>query len=372
MKKPIYIFLAVITIVASFAGCTTNAKPSGTPATIPNGYSIGFTISDLGDGFKKLTDGEGQEFLLVPEGKSVPAGYENATTVTVPVKKAVILSVTFATLMRPLGVTNSIVGSGTLEKELYLEELKSAYARGQVTYVGGGNMGAPDFEAIQLLKPDVVFCSTGYPDAVEYYNKMKSAGLTVVVVNDYLETDPLARLEWIKFIGAFYGKTREATGYFNTVESNINEIKQKTMVLSYAPSVLWGSIFMGTVYVSGADSYVAKWISAAGGNYLFSDLKGTSSNTINLEELYARAKPANVFIYASTPPYINSIKEIVDNGPVLADVPLIQQGQVYCLQPWFYQTADKPDEVAKDLAAIFHPNLYPGYTVKHFMLLPEK
>lgn len=370
MKKRIFILLLVLSIFAGVIGC----KSTGKAATSTTGavYATGFTLENLSGGVKKLTDGEKQSFLLVPQGKKAPAGYESVTQIGVPVKRVVILSVTFGALMRPLGALDSLVGSGTVENELFIDELKQRCASGQIKYVGGGAMGAPDFEAIQLLKPDVVFVSTGYPDAVNYYNELKGMGLNTVVVNDYMETDPLARLEWIKVFGAFYGKEKEADSYFTGMEKRIKDLQAKVMASSFSPGVLWTSIFMGTAYVSGGDSYVAKWVKMMGGRYLFDDLKGSGASSIALEELYARGKTADVFIYASTPPYINSIKEVVANGPVLADMPLVKKGTVYCMQPWFYQVADKPDEILQDLAAILHPDLFPGYKLKNFMLLPAQ
>lgn len=370
MKK-IIISLLILSLVIGIVGCKNDAKEQ-TSAKTNVVYASGFTVETLGSGIKKLTDGENQTFLLVSEGNKVPAGYENIPQIGVPIKKAVILSVTFGALMRPLGVLDSVVGSGTVPDELYIDEMKQGYDSGRIKYVGGGTMGAPDFEAIRLLKPDIVFCSTGYPDWLEYYNKMKSIGLNVVVCNDYLEVDPLARLEWIKFIAAFYEKDQEAENYFTGVVGKINDIHQKIMVSSYLPTVLWTSIFMGTCYVSNGDSYVAKMIDMAGGRYVFNDLPGSGTSSISLEELYARGKMANVFIYASTPPYINSIKEIVDGNPILVDLPTITSGEIYCFQPWYFQISDKPDELVQDLAYIFRPGLFPGYKLKHFMLLPKQ
>jgi iron complex transport system substrate-binding protein len=370
MKKLLAVVI-IVSVILSVVGCKATTKDGAQTATGAV-YATGFTIENLANGCKKITDGESQSIILVPEGKKAPAGYENLPVVKIAVKRAVILASTFGALMRPLGVLDSLVGSGTVEEQLYLEELKSRYASGQIKYVGGGAMGAPDFEAVQALKPDVVFCSTGYPDAVTYYDKMKAMGLNVVAVNDYLETDPLARLEWIKVFGAFYGKDKEAEVYFKGIEKKIQDIRVKTAVKSTLPEVLWGSIFMGTVYVSGGESYVAKWISIAGGRYVFSDIKGSGSASVSLEELYARGKNSDVFIYASTPPYINSVKEIITNGPVLADLPIIKQGTVYCFQPWFYQISDKIDEIVLDLAFICHPDLFPGHQIKHFMVLPAE
>jgi iron complex transport system substrate-binding protein len=369
MKK-FLAFALVLSLIIGIIGCKNTTKETST--TTETVYATGFTIETLANGVKKVTDGENQTLLLVPKGKKPPSGYENLPQVTVPVKSAVILSVTFGALMRPLEVLDSVVGSGTMENELYIEEMKQGYASGQIKYVGGGMMGPPDFEAIQMLKPDIVFCSTGYPDWVEYYNKLKSMDLKVAVCNDYLEIDPLARLEWIKFIGAFYGKDTVAKNYFEGVEEKIDTIRQKTMFSSYLPSVLWASIFMGNCYVSNGDSYVAKMIDMADGYYVFNDLTGSNTSSISLEELYARGKMANVFIYASTPPYINSIKEIVDNNPILADLPTIVAGEVYCFQPWYFQISDRPDEIIQDLAYIFRPGLFPEHKLKHLMLLPKQ
>jgi iron complex transport system substrate-binding protein len=361
--------LIIISLLTGIIGCKTIEKEQ---ASIESNvtYATGFKIEALDNGIKKLTDGENQELLLIPNGQTIPFGYESIPQIEVPVKKVVILSVTFGALMRPLGVLGSVVGSGTMPDELYIEEMKQGYASGQIKYVGGGTMGAPDFEAIQMLKPDVVFCSTGYPDWLEYYEKMKTMGLNVVVCNDYLEVDPLARLEWIKFIAAFYEKDSLANSYFEGVVKRIDDIETQVTASSRFVSVLWASIFMGSCYVSNGNSYVAKMIDMAGGDYVFKDIPGSDTSSISLEELYARGKNANVFIYASTPPYINSIKEITDNNPVLADLPTIISGEVYYFQPWYFQISDKPDEIIQDLAYIFHPSRFPGYKLKHFALLP--
>lgn len=372
MKRLIAVICLASLIMVNLVACQVSTKTGTSSPTSGISYATGFTIEDLAGGVTKLTDGEKQTLLLVPKGKKVPAGYESAVKVTTPVKRSVILSVTFGALMRPLGVLDSLVGSGTVENEIYLSELKDRYTSGQIKYIGGGAMGDPDYEAIRVLQPDIVFVSTGYPGAVDIYNKIKGMGINVAVCNDYLETDAMARLEWIKFIAAFYGKNKEADSYFRTIEQNIADIKTQVKLSSSLPGVLWASIFGGTAYVSGGDSYVAKWIDSAGGRYVFADLKGSGASSISLEELYARGKGADIFIYASTPPYINSIKEIVDNGPILADIPTVKNGTVYCLQPWFYQIADKPDEIYQDLAAIFHPDRFPGYKIKNFMLLPAK
>lgn len=373
-RRLIALLLAVCVVAVSVSGCKTTSEGNLASVGVELKYASGFSIDDIGGGCKRVTDGEDQTLILVPQGKKAPAGYENFPVVTTPVKKAVILSATFGALMRPLDVLDSVVGSGIVESELYIDELKQGYAENSIQYVGGGGMGPPDYEVIQALNPDIVFMSINVssPDTFEYYEQLKALGIPVAVCNDYLENHPLGRLEWIKFISTFYGKEIQAEEYFDSVEEKISDIRSKVMVSSQLSGVLWSSIFMGDCWVSGGESYVAKMVEMAGGLYAFSDLEGSMASSISIEELYARGQNCDVFIYASTPPYINSIKEIVDGAPVLADMPVIEDGWVYYLQPWFYQISDKIDEVIQDLAFIFHPGLFPGYTLKHFHLLPAE
>ena len=129
-------------------------------------------------------------------------------------------------------------------------------------------------------------------------------------------------------------------------------------------------VFYGTAYIPGNASHVAVMVNNASGNYLFSDLEGPASSAISIEEVYARGLTADVFIYSSSPPYINSIAEVLVGAPILADLPQVEQGRVWAFQPWYYQILDKTDEVFADLAAIVHPELFPNHTVQHYLLLP--
>ena len=361
--------LMVLVMLVGVNGCRPVVEDPAT-TNIEVAYATGFSIENLENGVKKLVDGENQTILLIPAGQTAPAGYNSAVKIEIPVSRVVILSVTFGALMRPLGVLDSLVGSGTLENELYIEELAARYASGQIQYVGAGGMGDPDYEAVRALNPDLVLLATGYPGAVEIYEKLKNLGINVVVCNDFLENDYLGRLEWIKFIAAFYQKDVEAAAHFDAVVEAINEIQARIAISSYLPGVIWASSFMGTVYVSGNESYIARGLRYAGAVNVFNHITGAGSATISLEELYVRGKDAEYFIYASTPPYINSVAEIVEENPVLAEMSSVRNGRVYCFQPWYFQIADRPHEIILDLAAIFHPNIFPDHELKHFMLLP--
>lgn len=367
--KKLLIVMAVLLSMVLLAGCSKADKASVTSAVTLK-YARGFKIENLADGCKKVTDGNKRAMLLVPRGQKVPSGYKNLPVVYTPVKRVVITSTTQASLMRPLDVLGSIVGVTTEKDQWYLDQVKAGMESGNIQLVGGG-MGPLDYDKIAALQPDLVFMSTGGPNDAQALQKLEELNIPVAVDNEWLENDPLGRLEWIRFIAAFYAKEPQASDFFAGAEKRITEITAKVAKVKDKPKVAWGMIYQGKAYVPAADSYVARMIAMAGGDYLFKDNKGTGSCAITFEEYYARGKEADIYI-DNTMMNLghNTIANITGQSKLMADLPALKKGNVWGYQPWYWQSLDKTDEVIGDLATIFHPDLFPGYQLKHFTKLP--
>lgn len=336
-------------------------------------YATGFSIEYIGDGCKKVVDGEGRTLLLVLRGKKVPDGYKGVPVIYTPIDNVLAASITQVSLLRPLNVLHSISGVTADKNDWYIAEIKKGLEKGSIKFVGGSNMGEPDYEKVQALNPQIVFAYTGAYGQQKMINKLSELGIKYAIDNEYLEEHPLGRMEWIKFLGAFYNKEAEATAYFNNAVKAVNALNTK-IPKGTKPKVLWGSIYKGEVYVPNGGSYVAKMIEMAGGDYVFKDLspnKGSSSK-ISIEEFYAKGIDADIFIYSSTTEWTGSVQDIIKKAPVLAELNSIKKGNVWCFQPWYYQVLDKTHETIQDLAVIFHPSAFKGYSVKHYDKVPMK
>lgn len=334
-------------------------------------YATTFNIELLENGCRLVTDGEDQQFLLIPQGIQAPVGYENTTKINTPVANVVLLSSTYGSLLRPFDVFDSIIGVNTIAENWYVDEIIEGMGSGAIKYIGGGSeMQAPNYEEIQTLNPDLIFMYVAFADDYTAYETLTGLGLNVVVVNDFNEEHYLGKVETMKLLATFYDKDEAADTYFSNIENNINATAAIVANITEKPDVLWGMVFYGTAYIPGNASHVAVMVNNVSGNYLFSDLEGPASSAISIEEVYARGLNADVFIYSSSPPYINSIAEVLVGAPILSDLEQVEQGQVWAFQPWYYQILDKTDEVFADLAAIVHPELFPNHTVQHYFLLP--
>lgn len=361
--------LVAIALLVGLAGCRAKEKAAGA-GEVPVEYATGFKIERLEGGGYLLTDGGGRTLLLLPRGQQSPKEYEQLPRVEIPVERVVVASTTQAALLRPLGELASVVGVATEKEHWYIPEIREGMEAGKIRLVGSG-MGPLDYEAVLALKPDLVFLYTGSPDTVQMLKKLEELKIPVAVENSHLEAHPLGRLEWIKFLAAFYGKLAAAEQYFEAAVKQAEEIQQAVAGVGSRPKVLWGLIYQGKVYVPAGESYVARMIEMAGGDYLFKDLQGTGSSTVTLEEFYSRGREAQVFISATMPNYgITSIAKLVEQEKRLGDLSVVREGKVWCFQPWYYQSLDKIVEMIADLAAIFHPEVFPKAEIRHHMKLP--
>ncbi|HWQ71220.1 MAG TPA: ABC transporter substrate-binding protein [Desulfitobacteriaceae bacterium] len=369
LKKFLIYVCLVMTLVLP-AGCGPGQTLSKT-GNVTLQYAKGFQIENVAGGCQKVTDGQGRVLLLVPRDKQPPAEFQNLPVIHTPVKQVVTASTTQAALIRPLGELGSIIGVNCEKDQWYIDEVKAGMEKGNIQLIGSGT-GNFDYDKIVALKPDVVFISGGSPNDAQVLKKLEELKLPVAVDNCWLEQDPLGRLEWIKFFSAFYDKGQQAESFFTGVVKKTEDIAVKVAGEKVKPKILWGMIYQGKAYVPGADSYVAKMIEMAGGDYLFKDIKGTGSTPVTLEEYYVKGKEANIYIDSSMADLDKiTIAGIIAEGKVLADLPALKEGKAWGFQPWYWQSLDKTDEVIADLAAIFHPDLFAGRQLQQFSQLPQ-
>lgn len=330
---------------------------------MPLTYTKGFSVNYLKGGLKKVVDGDKRTLILVPKGKTAPVEYKNDIIVNTPISDVMLASTTQACLLRPIKELNSVKAVTTDKKNWTIPEIVSSMESGKITFVGDGK--APDYEKILKIKPNVVFVYSGPYGQKEMMKKFDELKINYAVDNDYLEENPFGRMEWLKFVSAFYDKEEEAEKYFNDSVRKVEDISKKVSN-GKKPKVAWGSISKGEVYVPKADSYAARMIEMAGGDYIFKS-SGVGSGKISLEEFYSKAKDADVFVYALTTNYSPTLKGVIDQAPMLEKLNAVQKKNVWCFHADYYQSLDKTDELILDLVSIFQPDANSGYSIKHYV-----
>lgn len=338
-------------------------------------YATGFSVRDSADvrlvsittGSSHKGKGSGYQFALVhSDDVTVPEGY---TKVRVPITNTICmtsLQLSNFTILDAHDVVKGLTGT----KNLFNEDILARVKDGRIVKIGmEGNF---DTEMVLAANPQVIFIS---PSKRGGYDAIKETGITLVPHLGYQELDPLGQAEWIKFIGMFIGKEREANEVFAGIESRYNELKEKASKVSTRPTVTSGEMHYGNWHAVGGKNYLAQIFRDAGADYVIND-EETSGENLEFEKMYALAANADYWRILNSFPGEFSYEALKASEPRNELFKAFKERKVlYCnmKQQAYYEISPvQPDVLLKDFVAIFHPELVePDYKPKYYKLLEK-
>ncbi|MDB9312296.1 ABC transporter substrate-binding protein [Spirulina sp. CS-785/01] len=313
------------------------------------------------------------QYLLVQCGTPVPEGYEQMQVIKIPIQSVVTLSTTHLPHLDRLGVIDRLLGVSRFSI-VNTATVQSKIEEGKLLEVGSGN--TLNLERLVEQSPDLILTyGTGNPE-FDRHQQMQSAGLSVAIVAEYMESSPLGRAEWIKFTALFFNQEAKAEAIFTKIAAQYEMLTQLTENIEDRPTVLTGFSYEGTWYVAGAESYVGQFLRDAGANYLWSDLDIAGSSPKDFEAVFARAKDAEYWLNVSQD--WQSREDMVAADARYQMFTALQEDRVFNntarLSPQggndYWETGMlEPDQVLADLIAILHPQLLPDRELKYYQKL---
>jgi len=332
-------------------------------------YSRQFEVL-LINGYKVVKDALNRTLILVPRGFQPPKDLEG-TVVYTPVERVALMSATQVALIERLKekepqILERVAGIMWGEQyEWYFSDLEERLMSGKIKDLGPDY--SPSIEELVALKPDLVIIYT-FPGS-DFPQRLEELGIPFVVDNEYLETSPLARFEWIKLIATFFDLDEEAFSIFRDVENRVSEVVGDVETSgATSPLVCWFMVYRGVVYAAGGKSFPANALNMLRARYAFTDAGSTGSVTVNIEEVLNRCKDADVVVYPTS--FVSGVSDILSEAPELGELKAFKERRVYAYAPSVFQLGYYDTEGwVKDLASILYPNLYPGYEPKYFVRL---
>ena len=311
---------------------------------LPLSYANGFDVTKYGDYSLISIYGVG-DYLLVPEGKKAPDGLdEDITPLYAPLDKTYLVSTSAMDLVRQIGALDMIKLSPLQSSDWYIEEAKQLLDSGQMKYAG--KYRAPDYELILSEGCSLAVENTMIYHDPEVKEKLEELGIPVIVETSSYENSPLGRLEWIKLYGVLFSKEKEAADYFEKEAATLKALRENKTA---SKSVAFFSVSENkTIVVRAPGDYITGMIEMAGGAYVPSDtgLSEEGMGTVNMqpEAFFASAKDADIIIYNSTiVGSITSVDDLIGKNPLFSEFRAVKEGNVYCLDPGFFQkTTEMP------------------------------
>lgn len=317
-------------------------------------YATQFSVTEYEGRYALIDITNIGRFLVVPEGIDPPSGLDTDIVVLRQPLDHIYLAATSAMdMFRALDCIGDITLSGEDESGWYIDEAKQAMKDGSLVYAG--KYSTPDYELIYSSGCDLAIESTMIYHTPEVKEKLEDLGIPVLVERSSYESNPLGRMEWLKFYGVLTGRQDEAEAiYDREINSLISILDQedtgKTVAFFYINS-------NGAVNVRKSGDYVAKMIEMAGGEYIFPDLEnnGNALSTMNMpmESFYEGAKDADVLIYNSTiGGELYSVDELLAKSQLLADFRAVQNGDVWCTGKNLFQEPMGLGKLIRDIHTI--------------------
>ena len=134
--------------------------------------------------------------------------------------------------------------------------------------------------------------------------RLEKLGVFTIYINEWQESSPLARAEWIRVLGALTGRLHEADSVFAEVETKYLNLKsprlsRSTEITNHKSSkIMSGNNFRGTWYVPSGKNYLAYLFKDAGAEYPFYEDLSATSIPLTIEQTVRYFSDADVWVGA--------------------------------------------------------------------------
>ena len=369
-----YVKLVTLLFLLSSCGGQKNKsdnKVNGDKSKSSNEYALHFEIAvdtlnnkviTINEAWKE--NSEKSSYLLIRNSdktnKSKWDNNSNRTVINTPLKKIVCMSTSHLPFIKMLGESASVVAvSGS--KYISDPEIKEKIETGIIADIGYES--SINYEILMRLNPDVVFTYGISGENNQYIEKIRQAGINVVVVSDYVENHPLGKLEYLKFFGAFFNKEEMADSLYHVIKQRYLMAKDKAEKSLNRPRVLLNAPWKDAWYIPGENNYMSHLIKDAGGAVLLSKKGKSLSDTYSIENVIKEAYSADFWLISS--PY-STLNELGSSNPVFSNLPVLKEGKVYNNNKrdtpgggsdFWERGVVEPDVILNDLINILHPEL---------------
>lgn len=221
-------------------------------------------------------------------------------------------------------------------------------------------------EQLLALNPSVYLT---YPFENEGNTSLNDKGVQTLMIAEYLETHPIARLEWIKLFGALFGEEEKAESYFTEVENEYFDLVQEEMdpTKDFIFNLPWGDSW----HMPSTNSLIVSLLQDAGMSYYFQDQLGTENSTYSKEEVWEMGAIANYWVIIANRPKDFGMSDLLAEEEVYGTFRSVQQGQViFCNSAhseYFIDGVIEPHIMLKDI--LFATGKIDTHKPKYFHLL---
>lgn len=370
MKLNTLIFVLLVVVASSCSSASGPEEVVGETkarhaqwftTSVINGYRV-VTVLDPFDTTRPAT-----RLVLYNRDSVRPGNLKGYTPVPVPLQRVAVTSSTAITFAEKCGHLDAVV-SVSDAGFVFNPRVRQKLLVGQITEVAQGT--EIYYEKLSASNPEAIFVSMFDGQSLE---RIHDLGIVVIPFADYLETTPLGRAEWVRFMGLFFKEEELTNQLFDSIAMRYNHIKQLAEKATDRPQIFDGLPFEGTWYVSGGQSYMAAMYRDASANYLWNNEPGNGSVVMAYEKVFALAAKVPWWRMVVNIPDTFTTQRLLSLDERYALFDAVSKGGVIWSNaaniPLFELGVAEPDKVLADLVSILHPGLLPNHRCSYYFIL---
>lgn len=308
-------------------------------------------------------------YILIDRDKEIPKNLPEGTIVKVPLQTVIAFSTIQCSMLQEIDEQHRITGV-CQAKYIDLPYIQERLKAGKI--IDLGSMHKPDVEQLINLMPSALIVSA-METGMGYLDKLR---IPIIATTDYMEDTALGRAEWIRYHALFYGKEALADSLFQETERRYNEIKDRVKNASNKPTVFNDLKFGKTWRIAGGKSYLANLIRDAGGEYIWNDDNSTGSTRLSAEMVLDKAGLADIWLLKYNREEDLTYNRLKQEDKIYAQFGAFNKKQIWGCNTgkvhYFEDLPIHPDSILKDMAKIFHPNLFTDNKLSYFKSLDEE
>ncbi len=199
--------------------------------------------------------------------------------------------------------------------------------------------------------------------------KYKAVNIPTLLVAEYLESTPIARLEWLKFFGCLLNEPEMADSVFESIKHRYNDL---VVPVDSAATVMFNLPFKENWNMPSYHSLTAQLAKDAGLNYIVPST-GQDNIVLSKEIAWEKGISCEYWIIMAGRPEGFSFNDLLEEASIYKDFRSVKEKKViFCntsYSGYFTEGVVEPDVMLKDL--LFLTGKISDHTPKYFKFLSE-
>lgn len=282
MKKLVFLLVALCGLWLCSCSQCTDFQADEQPLYFRIADTLGMQKAEVYNPWQK---GEllGRYYLVADSTAEVPA---DGMRLQVPLQRIATTSATHIGYLKALDGLERIVAMATPDW-VYNRPLQAVEDIGEDLNL--------NMEKLLLSRPNALIISA-YGQNMQNIERIRQAGIPIIYMVEWREENPLARMEWIRLMGALIGEENKADSVVEEVREAYHHEQAVSQAITERRSIVSGASFRGTWYVPSGSTYMGQLFRDAGADYAYADRQSDGSIPLNMEQALQVFGKADVWV----------------------------------------------------------------------------